>query len=165
MPPAFQHLDEIVQGLSTKSDKIRALGRRGISTSDIAKYLGIRYQHARNVLLDGGLASTRRQDVNVDSSASAESEIRLVDTRPVWIDVDEEGRMQLPLHLCEAVGIEKGTRVHVRVNEDAIEILSQRAAVKRAHDIVREFVPPGVSLVDELIEERRREVQKEEEES
>lgn len=165
MPVVLQHLDEIVQGLSTKSDKIRALGRRGVPTSDIAKYLGIRYQHARNVLVDGGLASTRRQDVNADRSVSAEAETRQVDTTPVWIDVDAHGRMQLPLNLCEAVGIEKGTQVHVRISEDAIEILSQRAAVKRAHDIVREFVPTGVSLVDELIAERRREAQKEEEES
>lgn len=163
MQAVHHHLDEIVQGLSTKSDKIRALGRRGIPTSDIAKYLGIRYQHARNVLVDGGLASTRRQDGNVDSSASAEAETRPVDTRPVWIDVDGAGRMQLPLNLCEVVGIEKGTQVHVRVNGDAIEILSQRAAVQRAHDIVREFVPAGISLADELIAERRREAQKEEE--
>ena len=46
---------------------------------------------------------------------------------------------------------------------DTIEILTQRAAVKRARDIVRKFVPPGVSLVDELIAERRREARKEDE--
>lgn len=161
MQADHQQLDEIVQGLTTKSDKIRALGRRGIPTSEIAKYLGIRYQHARNVLVDGGLASTRRQDVSVDKPALDVE--KQVDTKPVWVDVDLQGKMQLPIHLCEAVGIHMGARVHVRVNGDAIEILSQRAALKRAHDIVRKFVPPGVSLVDELIAERRREAEKEEE--
>jgi orotate phosphoribosyltransferase-like protein len=38
-------------GLATKSAKIRYLASIGFSTSEIAKKLDIRYQHARNVLL------------------------------------------------------------------------------------------------------------------
>jgi hypothetical protein len=34
----------------TKSENIRALAKKGIATADIAKRLGIRYQHAYNVL-------------------------------------------------------------------------------------------------------------------
>lgn len=33
--------------------------------------------------------------------------------------------------------------------------------MKRAQAIIRQFVPEGVSLVDELIEERRREAERE----
>lgn len=155
-------LDEIVQGLITKSDKIRALGRQGVPTAEIAKYLGIRYQHARNVLVDGGLATTKRHDVIADKPSLSDAE-RQVDSKPQWVEVDMQGKMQLPIHLCEVVGISSGTRVHVRVNGDAIEVLSQRAALQRAHDIVRKFVPQGVSLVDELIADRRREAKTEEE--
>jgi len=38
-------------GLSTKSSKIRAMSHDGMSRGDIAKVLGIRYQHVRNVLV------------------------------------------------------------------------------------------------------------------
>jgi hypothetical protein len=38
--------------LSTKSAKIRKMAADGHKTADIARALGIRYQHARNVLAD-----------------------------------------------------------------------------------------------------------------
>ena len=42
--------DEVAD-LPTKSAKIRALAAKGLSRSEIAKGLGIRYQHVRNVLI------------------------------------------------------------------------------------------------------------------
>jgi len=45
------HPQEIVDGLVTKADKIRALDRAGFSRADIARFLDIRYQHVRNTLL------------------------------------------------------------------------------------------------------------------
>jgi len=44
-------MDELTQGLSTKSAKIRLLEDHGVARSAIANYLGIRYQHVRNVLI------------------------------------------------------------------------------------------------------------------
>lgn len=43
--------DAVTKGLPTKSAKIRALNAKGASRSEIANYLGIRYQHVRNVLV------------------------------------------------------------------------------------------------------------------
>lgn len=37
--------------LTTKSDKIRYLDHLGLTRGQIAKHLGIRYQHVRNVLI------------------------------------------------------------------------------------------------------------------
>lgn len=37
-------------GLKTKSDIIRAMHKDGYKTGAIAKMMGIRYQHARNVI-------------------------------------------------------------------------------------------------------------------
>lgn len=45
----------VVQGLETTSDKIRALAREGYLRSEIAQFLGIRYQHARKVMIDAGI--------------------------------------------------------------------------------------------------------------
>src|SRR5881394_2618144 len=50
--PSF---DDIVTGLETTSDKIRALARADYPRTEIAKLLGIRYQHVRKVLVDSGI--------------------------------------------------------------------------------------------------------------
>ncbi|HVV94391.1 MAG TPA: AbrB/MazE/SpoVT family DNA-binding domain-containing protein [Hyphomicrobiales bacterium] len=156
-------LDQVVQGLHTKSDKIRALGRRGVSTADIARYLDIRYQHARNVLVDSGLHPSRH-DATVDISAEAEPAQagKAGSDFAGWIDLGPQGVLRLPATLLESAGIREGAKVHVRLNGDAIEILSPRAALKRAHDLVRGAMPVGISLVNDLIKERRREAKREE---
>ena len=151
--------DMITEGLSTKSDKIRALASAGAETADIARYLGIRYQHARNVLVSSGL-HTRRDGGN---AVDARKEPAVSSDAGAWVTIDALGRLQVPAHLMRAAGIEGNEPVHVRVGEGAIEILSRRAALMRAHDIAKQFVPDGVSLVDELIAERRREAGRESE--
>lgn len=51
----MRHLPQkIVEGLTTKSSKIRALHSAGYSRTEIAQFLGIRYQHVRNVLVQAG---------------------------------------------------------------------------------------------------------------
>ncbi len=45
----------------TISDKIREFGREGVPVAEIARTLGIRYQHARKVLLDAGLLTTTKR--------------------------------------------------------------------------------------------------------
>ena len=41
----------IIADLNTKADKIRALDRSGMPRAEIARFLGISYQHVRNTLL------------------------------------------------------------------------------------------------------------------
>jgi len=149
--------DSITNGLRTKSDKIRALAHEGAATADIARYLGIRYQHARNVLVSSGLHATRRHKDAGDAPAPATTSPAAGD----WVMLDGAGRIQIPGEMLQAAGITGGEQVHVRVGGDSVEILSQRAALERARQIVSKFVPPGVSLVDELIAERRREAEHE----
>lgn len=42
--------EKIVEGLITKADKIRALNEAGFSRAEIARFLGIRYQHVYRTL-------------------------------------------------------------------------------------------------------------------
>jgi bifunctional DNA-binding transcriptional regulator/antitoxin component of YhaV-PrlF toxin-antitoxin module len=149
--------DRITKNLQTKSDKIRALARAGIPTADIARYLQIRYQHARNVLVGSGLHATRRNKDAGDNSAPTATSA----TVGKWVRLDGAGRLQIPAELMQAAGIAGDDQVHVRVSGDTVEILSQRAALERARRIVSKFVPQGISLVDELIAERRREAERE----
>ncbi|KAB2876028.1 MAG: hypothetical protein F9K43_01765 [Bauldia sp.] len=144
--------DTVTQGLRTKSEKIRALAREGAATADIARYLGIRYQHARNVLVGSGL-HTRRDDRNLPEPAAGGGASH---DAVAWLRIDALGRLQVPPDLLRAGGIAGDESVYVRAGADGIEILSRRAALKRAHEIAKRFVPDGASLVEELIAERRR---------
>ncbi len=58
--------DEITRELSTTSDKIRALSNAGYDRVEIAKFLDIRYQHVRNVLLRSGIAGGLRREVEAE---------------------------------------------------------------------------------------------------
>lgn len=146
------NFDSVTAGLTTKSDKIRALARSGAATKDIARYLDIRYQHARNVLVQSGL----HRVANDDQSAARTDK----DVCDGWVNLDRSGMVQLPPPIVAAAGLAAGP-VHLRVTADGVEIISRQAALKRARDIVAPFVPPGTSLVDELIAERRREARDE----
>lgn len=66
----------------TKSDAIRALAAAGKSTSEISKLLGIRYQHARNVLTRPAKKSTAITQAQVSSpvSVTKKSETKSVTT-------------------------------------------------------------------------------------
>ena len=73
---------------STKSERIRELYRQGKSISEIAKELGIRYQHAYNVLVSSGLhkpKSKKGEPPRPDPKAYAEF-IRGLDLRAVLLD-------------------------------------------------------------------------------
>jgi hypothetical protein len=52
-------MSEIVEGLDSTADKIRALLREGYLRADVARFLDVRYQHVRGVAvaagIDGGL--------------------------------------------------------------------------------------------------------------
>jgi hypothetical protein len=67
---------EITNGLTTKSDKIRALAQAGYDRTEISEILGIRYQHVRNVMLRSGLTGGMRRE------AEAEREPVEVDAAP-----------------------------------------------------------------------------------
>ena len=57
--------DEVVRCLATTSAKIRALATAGYERTAISKYLDIRYQHVRKVLLDSGITGGLRQPLRV----------------------------------------------------------------------------------------------------
>lgn len=51
--PAMTLPQKIIAGLTTKAEKIRALDRAGMARAEIARFLGISYQHVRNTLVQG----------------------------------------------------------------------------------------------------------------
>ena len=60
--------DEILRGLETTSDKIRALARAGYLRTEIREILDIRYQHVRKVLVDAGITDGLQRPIEMERS-------------------------------------------------------------------------------------------------
>ncbi|MBI4922909.1 MAG: AbrB/MazE/SpoVT family DNA-binding domain-containing protein [Devosia nanyangense] len=63
------------------------------------------------------------------------------------------------------MGIAEGQTLVGEVSDGELRLMSRDTAVRKAQALVRKYVPEGVSLVDELIAERRAEAQREETEA
>jgi AbrB family looped-hinge helix DNA binding protein len=80
------------------------------------------------------------------------------DTR---IRVNENGRVVIPAPYRKALGIKPGDEVILRMEDDELRITTMQRRIERAQRRVRKYVKPGVSLVDELIAERREAAKRE----
>jgi AbrB family looped-hinge helix DNA binding protein len=148
-------MEQLTANLPTKSDKIRALDSSGYTRSEIADFLNIRYQHVRNVLVnDARVAGLPTTSASTTSPGS--------NLHPFNVRMGPDGRIVIPASFREALGLKEGETLLASLVGDEIHLLTVSAAVRRAQAIVRRFVPEGVSLVDELIAERRREADREE---
>jgi antitoxin component of MazEF toxin-antitoxin module len=157
-------MDSVVAGLTTKSDKIRALGRAGYTRSQIAKFLDIKYQFAWNVLDDDARLGARRASAAGEMAEAS----RPFDTAPRdnahsarKIVLGKDGVVQLPRAVLDAAGLHDGDALLVRFDEDGIQLYTPAAATRRVRALVREHIPEGVNLADELVAERRREAERE----
>ena len=75
--------------------------------------------------------------------------------------LNENGRLVIPASFRKALGINPGDEVVLRLEDDELRITTLKHRIARAQRLVRKYVKPGVSLVDELIAERREEARKE----
>lgn len=141
--------------LKTKSDKIRALGKAGYTRRQIADFLAISYQHVRNVLVDEVRRSKAGLASRVQPATSAIEPINPPEA--VKVELGPDGRLALPPHICEALALKEGDALWLTLEQDEVRVSTSKAVTRRIRAVVREYVPAGVSLVDELIEERRQE--------
>lgn len=145
-----------VDHLPTTSAKIRALAERGVARAEIARALSIRYQHVRNVL--------EREKTREAAGGMAEPPQRALvhDNMPsVKVRLGPDGRVVVPAPIRDALGLKEGDVLFARLEGGEIKLLTPQSAMMRAQAIVRQFVPADVSLVDELIADRRREAAQE----
>jgi bifunctional DNA-binding transcriptional regulator/antitoxin component of YhaV-PrlF toxin-antitoxin module len=55
----------------------------------------------------------------------------------------------------EAMGIRVGDSVEMRFQDYELRVSTRRARIRRAQERIRQLIPPGVSLSEELSAERR----------
>ncbi len=169
MPLDPKRMAELVEPHSTVSDRIRALDAAGVPRAEIARFLGKRYQHVRNVLQDdaqaGGYTLGRADLSGVRETASAfersEDEAAFVERRSqgaYWLRVRPDGSILLPSEVAEALDAAPGQRVFARFGAGELRIVSGEAAMQQARDLVRQHVPPDVDMVGDLLASRRAEI-------
>jgi AbrB family looped-hinge helix DNA binding protein len=77
------------------------------------------------------------------------------------VKIIDGGKLIIPAAFRRSLGFDTGDTVVVELDEDGLHVRSLSSAVRRAQQIVREFVPDEVDLADELIAERRIEAERE----
>jgi len=75
------------------------------------------------------------------------------------VKIIDGGKLIIPASFRRKLGIDTGDTVVLEMEEDGLHVRSLSSAVRRAQEIVREFVPDEVNLADELIAERRVEAE------
>jgi AbrB family looped-hinge helix DNA binding protein len=75
--------------------------------------------------------------------------------------INENGRIVIPASFRKALGVNPGDEVILSLEEDELRITTMKRRIERAQRRARQYVKPGVSLVDELIAERREAAKRE----
>src|SRR5262249_692299 len=75
------------------------------------------------------------------------------------------GRVVIPACLRQTLHLKEGDPLVLETDGDAVRIASQETVLKEVQAFFRQGIPEGVSLVDELLAERRDEARREDEES
>jgi hypothetical protein len=168
MPLDPRRMADLVEPYSTVSDRIRALDAAGVPRAEIARFLGKRYQHVRNVLQDdvqsGGYTLGRADLSGVRETASGfdrtEDEAAFVERRSpgaYWLRVRPDGSVLLPSEVAEALRAAPGERVFARFDGGELKLVSADTAMQQARDLVRQLIPPEVDMVSDLLATRRAE--------
>ena len=75
--------------------------------------------------------------------------------------VGKNGSIRLPEEYQLALGVREGDQVVLRMQDGEVVITTSDQAIRRLQQLVRERVPSGRSLADELIADRRAEAERE----
>jgi hypothetical protein len=155
---------------ATVADKIRALNGAGYPRADIARFLGKRYQHVRNVLEDdaqrGGAYVIGRADlsgVRAPGVEEAAAEPYVVDSGVaiLRLAVREDGAVALPAMALQALGLRPGGVAVAELDGERLTIFSVQESIRRVQAMARELIPGDHSLADGLVAERRQEAARE----
>ena len=79
-------------------------------------------------------------------------------TERLDLQVGPGGRIVIPAAFRKAMQVNEGDRVMARVVDGELRVITPAMGVRLAQKIVRETIPGNDSIVDALMEDRRREV-------
>jgi AbrB family looped-hinge helix DNA binding protein len=74
--------------------------------------------------------------------------------------LDQGGRLVVPARFRRQMGWAPGDKLSLELVDNELRVISVKQAILSAQELVARRVPAGVSLVDELIRERRDEARR-----
>lgn len=75
----------------------------------------------------------------------------------IQMKVSDGGRVVIPAEIRQSMGLKEGDVVLWEMRDGVATLTTRLLQLRQAQALVRQFVPEGVSLADELIAERRAE--------
>ena len=75
----------------------------------------------------------------------------------IQMKMSEGGRVVIPVEIRQSLGLKEGDAVLFELRDGEAVITTRAARIRRAQEMVRQYLPAGTSVVDELIAERRQE--------
>ncbi len=111
--------------------------------------LGKRYQHVRNVLEADRQKAAAPAPALAAPTSPTPTRFRLV--------VGDDGNLVLTPEAQVALGVRPGSVVIGLMRGESMMLTEGGASNRRARALAMKYATPGVSMVDELIAERRRE--------
>ncbi len=73
----------------------------------------------------------------------------------VRLRLAENGRVVIPVEVRRDLGVESGGEIILERQKDGYRLTTRRQRIEEAQRYLRRHIKPGISLVDELIAERR----------
>lgn len=128
-----ERMQEITKDHPRISDKIRALHRAGVARSEIATFLGRRYQQVRNVIKDDERRAAKGSEAVISSRASGKPGKDVVaeaDSHAVT-RLAPGGIVEIPPLVIERVKLQEGDPLLVLTRGDEIVLLPRSAIVAR----------------------------------
>jgi len=120
-----------------------------------------RKEVSRRALEMGGNANTAQTQythwrANFETEAAPEG-IDSSTPQTVQIQVREAGRIVMPIEFRNALNIAEGDTLTARIEDGEIRLMPLSIAIRKAQELVRQYIPANATLVDDLIAERMRE--------
>jgi bifunctional DNA-binding transcriptional regulator/antitoxin component of YhaV-PrlF toxin-antitoxin module len=148
-------VERLLTGQTTVAGKIRALAAAGYARADIARLLGKRYQHVRNVLEEPKAAVVAPVTQGLAEGDAKPFQYAIPHT--YRLDVGTNGSVVLPPEVLEALGARPGGVIIADLGEESFTLISGMTGIRRMQARLAQLPPSDKLASEELIEDRRRE--------
>jgi bifunctional DNA-binding transcriptional regulator/antitoxin component of YhaV-PrlF toxin-antitoxin module len=149
-------LERALAGCKTVAAKIRVLAAAGYPRAEIARLLGKRYQHVRNVLEEPGPPKL----VSMAAEGMAEADTKPFQYTPphtYFLSVEANGSVVLPPEVLEALGARPGGIIIADLGEESFTLVSGMTGIQLMKARMAQPYAPGTLASEALIEDRRHE--------
>lgn len=133
-------MERLTAEAESLSEKIRILHDARVTRTEIATFLGRRYQHVYNVIKD---YEARRAGSAPPATAAAAGVLSLT--------LGRDGSLRLPADWIESEGLKAGDVIICRTEDRGLLIMSRAAATEALRDLTRKHMPAEAALLDALL--------------